>query len=356
MTLLPMIREKSGVIKRIKDFAPECVLTHCFLHRESLATKKLSNKLNNVLCEVVKIVNHIERSPLNSRLFTLLCDDMQANHKELLFHSSVRWLSSGKVLSRMYELSNELVMFFHDKKSEWAQLFRDEHWLAMLAYLSDIFVIFNDLNTSMQGRNALLFATADKIDGIQRKLKAWKFRVLRNRYDKFQHLTSVIENAGENLNVKTIKNTTTEHSTNLINHIQDYFPEQNDPRRGNEWIRNPFASNVNVEELNVSVDLKDKLLELSANEGLHNCFKSISFANFWIKMIAEYPRLSDMAITTLLPFPSKYLCEAGFSTMTYLKGKRRNAPDIHALLRVARSSIEPQLDNLTEKKQVHISH
>ena len=48
-------------------------------------------------------------------------------------------------------------------------------------------------------------------------------------------------------------------------------------------MRNPFASNVNLEELNVSVDLKDKLLELSADEDLHNCFESTSLASFWIK-------------------------------------------------------------------------
>ena len=43
-----MTGEKSSVIKRIKDFAPECV-SIWFLRRESLATKKLSSKLNNVL-------------------------------------------------------------------------------------------------------------------------------------------------------------------------------------------------------------------------------------------------------------------------------------------------------------------
>ena len=48
-----LTEEKSGVIKQMKDFAPECVSTHCFLHRKSLATKKLSSKLNNVLREVV---------------------------------------------------------------------------------------------------------------------------------------------------------------------------------------------------------------------------------------------------------------------------------------------------------------
>ena len=71
-----------------------------------------------MLCEVVKIVNYIKGSAINSRLFALLCDDMQADHRQLLFHSSVRWLSRGKVLSRVYELRNELAVFLHDRKPD----------------------------------------------------------------------------------------------------------------------------------------------------------------------------------------------------------------------------------------------
>ena len=63
-----------------------------------------------------------------------------------------------------------------------------------------------------------------------------------------------------------------------------------------------------------------------------------------------------MAIKTLVPYPSTYLCEVGFSTMTYLKRKCRNALNIYAPLRVALSSIEPQLDKLIEKKQAHTLH
>ena len=199
---------------------------------------------------------------------------------------------------------------------DWAKLFCDEQWLALLAFLTDIFVIINGLNTSMQGRNASLFATADKIDGMQRKLKAWKIRVSNNCYDMFPQLATVIDDVGHNLDVKCVQDTATEHLPNLVERIQHYFPEQKDPRRGNKWIRNPFAPTVNVEELNISVDLKDKLLELSADEGLRNSFESNSLASFWIKIKAEYPRLSGMAIKTLLPFPSTYLCEAGFSTMS----------------------------------------
>ena len=168
----------------------------------------------------------------------------------------------------------------------------------------------------------------------------------------FPQLATVIEDAGDNLDVKCVQDTATEHLSNLVERIQHYFPEQKDPRRGNEWIRNPFAPTVNVE----SVDLKDKLLELCADEGLRNSFESNSLASFWIKIKSEYPRLSGMAIKTLLPFPSTYLCKAGFSTMSCLKGKQRNALDIHAPLRVALSSIEPQLDKLVANKQAHISH
>ena len=97
-------------------------------------------------------------------------------------------------------------------------------------------------------------------------------------------------------------------------------------------------------------------MDLSAVKGLRNSFEINSFASFCIKIKAEYPRLSGMAIRILLSFPSTYLCEAGFSTMSCLKAKHRNALDIHAPLRVALSSIALQLEKLVANKQAHTSH
>lgn len=71
----------------------------------------MSTELSSVLNEVVKIVNQVKANALNSRLLTALCDDMGADHKQLLLHADVRWLSIGKVLSRVFELRNELVLF-----------------------------------------------------------------------------------------------------------------------------------------------------------------------------------------------------------------------------------------------------
>jgi hypothetical protein len=160
-----MTGRHSGVVTQIKALAPEYKSTHCFLRRESLATKNMSTELNSAFSEVIKIVNHVKPNALNSRLFAALCDDMGADYKQLLLHADVRWLPRGKVLFRVFVLRNELAEFLQDKKPNWSQLFRDVDWIAKLAYLADIFAIFNDFNTSMQGRMASCFTTADKIDG-----------------------------------------------------------------------------------------------------------------------------------------------------------------------------------------------
>jgi hypothetical protein len=84
-----------------------------------------------VLQEAVKVVNFAKARQLNCRLFAVLCEEMQADHKPLLLLSEVRWLSRGKVLKRLVELKEEVRRFLQDSGSPLHQQFLDKKWLAL---------------------------------------------------------------------------------------------------------------------------------------------------------------------------------------------------------------------------------
>ena len=103
-------------MKRVKDKVPGITWTHCFLHRQALAAKALSETLHDMLDSVLKCVNYIKVRPLNQRLFSCLCNEIGANHTSLLLHTEVRWLSRGHVLKRVVELQEEIITFLKKQK------------------------------------------------------------------------------------------------------------------------------------------------------------------------------------------------------------------------------------------------
>ena len=78
----------SGFTAKLKEVAPECEATHCMIHREMLASAKMSLELHTVPNNTIRVINHIKAHALNSRLFELLCEDMDAGYKHLLTYRS----------------------------------------------------------------------------------------------------------------------------------------------------------------------------------------------------------------------------------------------------------------------------
>ena len=82
------------------------------IHREALAVKPLSSdkqrktKLENILDIVVKTANYVKCNgkDKSARVFQKLCEEMDSKNVTVLLHTKVRWLSRGKVLTRVFKL------------------------------------------------------------------------------------------------------------------------------------------------------------------------------------------------------------------------------------------------------------
>ena len=126
-------------------------------------------------------------------MFAALCDRLNSDHLQLLYHCKVRWLSKRRVFIRLFEMRHEVYIFLNDQRSPLADHHVDDCFWAKLAYLSDIFDQLNQLNLSMQGRSSSLFLVADKIEGFKKKTDLWNKRVNNLRYEMFPLLCENIK-------------------------------------------------------------------------------------------------------------------------------------------------------------------
>ena len=96
-------------------------------------------------------MNFIRGKAVNYRLFKAFCDDLEKKHQYLIFHTEVRWLSWGKVLSRIAELVPEVAEFLREHGSvKLTTLFDDNRFQLNVFNLADIFSLLNELSYSLQ--------------------------------------------------------------------------------------------------------------------------------------------------------------------------------------------------------------
>jgi len=205
------------------------------IHREALASKDMNEDLADVFSMCIKIVNFIKARPLNHYLFENLCREMEAEHRHLLLHTEVRWLSCSRIVQRVYELRDEPLIFLNQHNKPLAHFFTDETWVATLAYLADIFNILKSLNLSLQGPDTNVLKTHDKIDAFRKKLRIWKGRCEKGTYDMFPLLADFLT---VNKSTGVIASTVLNHLEQLSHYFHQYFGA--DDVRAFDWIRNPF--------------------------------------------------------------------------------------------------------------------
>jgi len=278
----------SGLVTKFKDLAGSNLLsTHCYIHRQNLASKKMAPELNDVLSQSVKIINYIKNSTLNTRMLKTLCGEMGSDNQNLLFHLEVRWLSRGEVFKRLYEGRKEVELFLIDKKSGLSRYFQDKKWVARLAYLSDIFSYISEFNLKLQGPDTTIFNAWNKTESFKKKLKLWLNMIAEGNNEMFQLYPDYIMEADDSYSQNSVSDIIADHFK-MLSSFEKYYPETEEPLKQNTWIVNHF-----VEQKDTAFSHEETLqfIELSLDKGLESTFNSMSNSKFWIRMKNEYPSL-----------------------------------------------------------------
>ncbi|UYV83457.1 hypothetical protein LAZ67_23001097 [Cordylochernes scorpioides] len=122
----------------------------------------------------------------------------------------------------------------------------------------------------------------------------------------------------ENPSKSIIKKEVEETLTLLSASFDKYFPYLDVEKM--EWVVSPF---MHCEIQHLEEEMQENLIDLKNDLVFKRLFTEKELSEFWLCLNSKFPKLSNAAIESLLPFGSSYLCEQGFSTLTEMKSKKR---------------------------------
>ncbi|XP_047103552.1 general transcription factor II-I repeat domain-containing protein 2-like [Schistocerca piceifrons] len=201
---------------------------------------------------VVRIVNYIRSHGLTHRQFKEFFFSFEEEYPDIPYHAEVRWLSKGKVISRIFRLRHTVAQFL-ESKGRPEPLFHDPEWVADLGFLADIMAFLNDLSLKLQKENNLINDMISKINAFQYKLKLLKNNLSEKNTQHFPELASVQEGGRFEKYVEVLQS--------LENAFNDRFQEISYLQPILDVFVKPFSMDIE----SAPSDLHFKLIDLQSD-------------------------------------------------------------------------------------------
>lgn len=195
-------------------------ITHCLLNPHELVTKTLPTKLRDALFTVVRVINFIKGRAPNHRLFQAFFEEIGIEYSVLLFHTEMRWLSRGQILTHIFEMYEEINQFLHHQSSNLVDGFENKEFKIHLAYLADLFKHLNELSASMQRTGMNTVSAREKLSAFVRKFPFWLKRIEKRNFTNFPFLEEIVVSDNEAI---CIAAEITVHLQQLSNFFHGYF-------------------------------------------------------------------------------------------------------------------------------------
>jgi len=337
------------------DDFPDFLKYHCIIHQQVVCSKRLNTK--EVMDIAFKIANSVGAKPLRRRLFR-----QEFEGQELLLHTDVRWLSSGKFLQRFRDLLQEIKAFLQNRGDNYAKL-NDLVWMSDLAFLADFTGRLSALNLQLQGKSKPLIELISAIGAFKMQIPALISDLEEKRFEFFPNIKDHLQN-------HPVSIWNPEKYVAEVNMISDDFDVRfRDFQKIEEivaYVSYPFKSDLNVSSVSHQISqvfslergaVEMEMLALKADVFL----KARSCENdFWRVVGTKYCNIKKCAEYIHSCFGSTYLCESAFSFMNVIKTKHSAVltDDDHLgdCLKLSLTGYTPKYEKLVNSVMTQTSH
>ena len=118
---------------------------HCIIHQEALCVKSFA--LNDTLKDANRIILYIRANALHHRQFREILQLSETSAEDVLYQTTVRWLSQGETSRRVLHLRKEITDYYSTKTKDCP--LQNSSFLTSLAFLVNFLSHVNNLNQSL---------------------------------------------------------------------------------------------------------------------------------------------------------------------------------------------------------------
>ena len=129
-----------------------------------------------------------------TQLFHQLCIENDEDFQCLLLHTEVRWLSKGNCLKRFYSLFNSVLDFFQESNPELYDKLKSNE--TDIAYLTEMFFKFNEVNLQLQGDETSLIKAKSALLALLLKLQLYSRNLGHHKFCQFPCLSDLEKKTG----------------------------------------------------------------------------------------------------------------------------------------------------------------
>ena len=337
--------------KSDENLSDDFISCHCIIHQENLASTILSKTFDHVMSIVIKIINTIKSKGLTHRQFIEFLETIESEYGDLIYFSAVRWLSRGKMLRRLWDLLDEVKVFYELKGLSLPEEVNNSKWLCDFAFLVDICGHLNILNLKLQGRNQFAHHLFSHVKSFITKLELYKSQLDSENSFSFETLKTQGTN---HIDFK-------KYSKEIEKLLNEFYSRFNDYRKI-EILLLIFSTPFDVVVNDIPEQFQGEIIDLQTSIELKSKFKNSDILSFYKNLPQQdFPEIINNSQKISVLFASTYNCERLFSIMKNTKRENRSRlTDVHltSCLRIASNEKEIDMKMVMKNyvSQFHSSH